>query len=96
MIKSNVLSKAVEWLHRRDGRFEIPRPSDFGYVANPVHRVGYGARLRLLLTQFPGHESGVGSSPTLVKIFLLFAVFELCLLGVHSLGLSQKRVAIPR
>jgi hypothetical protein len=34
-------------------------------------RVGYGARLRLLLTLLPGHESGVGSSPTLISIRLV-------------------------
>jgi len=34
------------------------------------HRAGYGARLRLLLTLLPGHESGVGSSPTLFSIRL--------------------------
>jgi hypothetical protein len=33
-------------------------------------RAGYGARLRLLLTLLPGHESGVGSSPTLIIIRL--------------------------
>ncbi|KAH6859028.1 hypothetical protein BKA58DRAFT_52236 [Alternaria rosae] len=33
-------------------------------------RAGYGARLRLLLTYIPGHESGVGSSPTLFSIRL--------------------------
>ena len=30
-------------------------------------RVGYGARLRLHLNILPGHESGVGSSPTLIN-----------------------------
>ena len=39
-------------------------------------RVGYGARLRFNLTSIPGHESGVGSSPTLVRvIFCHFGLF---------------------
>ena len=33
-------------------------------------RVGYGARLRLTLTLIPGGEIRVGSSPTLVWIYL--------------------------
>jgi hypothetical protein len=39
------------------------------------------ARLRYSLAQFPGHESGVGSSPTLINKHPFFAFFSKPLSG---------------
>ena len=86
IIRPNLLSAAIKWHERQDGRLAINScPSGCGNIANPFPRVGYGARLRLHLTQFPGHESGVGSSPTLVKSF--FAVSRSGFSGVGGVDL---------